>query len=62
MAGFAPLILAGGAFWPPLAVAIAGGVAGATLIAITLVPALHVVVARSTAKRASTERSTAPST
>lgn len=46
MAGFAPLIIAGGAFWPPLAVAIAGGVLGATLIAITLVPAAHGVVAR----------------
>ncbi|MGK0484304.1 MAG: multidrug efflux pump subunit AcrB, partial [Planctomycetota bacterium] len=52
MAGFAPLILAGGAFWPPLAVAIAGGVAGATLIAITLVPGLHAVVARSVVRRA----------
>jgi multidrug efflux pump subunit AcrB len=39
MAGFAPLLIAGGGFWPPLAVAIAGGVAGATLIAATLVPA-----------------------
>ncbi|MEM1452076.1 MAG: efflux RND transporter permease subunit [Planctomycetota bacterium] len=46
MAGFAPLIIAGGGFWPPLAVAIAGGVAGATLIAVTLVPTLHRVVAR----------------
>ncbi|QDV06200.1 Cobalt-zinc-cadmium resistance protein CzcA [Planctomycetes bacterium Poly30] len=56
MAGFAPLIVAGGAFWPPLAVAIAGGVAGATLIAITLVPALHIVVARSVTKRAAKAR------
>jgi multidrug efflux pump subunit AcrB len=47
MAGFAPLILAGGGFWPPLAVAIAGGVAGATLIAVTLVPAAHLLIARS---------------
>lgn len=46
IAGFAPLIIAGGAFWPPLAVAIAGGVLGATLIAVTLVPAAHGVVAR----------------
>ncbi|MDG1491677.1 MAG: MMPL family transporter, partial [Planctomycetota bacterium] len=43
----APLILAGGGFWPPLAVAIAGGVAGATLIAVTLVPAAHLLIARS---------------
>ena len=31
MAGFAPLVLGGGGFWPPLAIAIAGGVAGATI-------------------------------
>ncbi len=41
MAGFAPLILDGGAFWPPMAISIAGGVAGATLLALVLVPALH---------------------
>lgn len=51
MAGFAPLILAGGAFWPPLAIAIAGGVAGATIIAVTLVPAAHGIVGRSMARR-----------
>jgi multidrug efflux pump subunit AcrB len=38
MAGFLPLIIAGGQFWPPLAVAIGMGVAGATLIALGLVP------------------------
>ncbi len=32
MAGFAPLLLAGGGFWPPVAVTIAGGVVGATLL------------------------------
>ncbi|MEP3930220.1 efflux RND transporter permease subunit, partial [Rhodopirellula bahusiensis] len=41
MAGFTPLILDGGGFWPPMAVSIAGGVAGATLLALVLVPALH---------------------
>ena len=41
IAGFAPLIIAGGEFWPPLAVAISGGVAGATLLALVLVPSLH---------------------
>lgn len=43
MAGFAPLILAGGGFWPPLAVAISGGVLGATLLALTFVPALYLL-------------------
>ncbi len=28
MAGFAPLVLGGDGFWPPLRIAIAGGVAG----------------------------------
>jgi multidrug efflux pump subunit AcrB len=37
-AGFLPLLLSGGAFWPPLAVAIGAGVVGATFIALTLVP------------------------
>lgn len=52
IAGFMPLILAGGGFWPPLAVAIAGGVAGATLIAVTLVPATHRAVALARSRRA----------
>jgi multidrug efflux pump subunit AcrB len=38
--GFLPLLLSGGRFWPPLAVTIAGGVAGATLIALTLIPSV----------------------
>ncbi len=41
MAGFAPLILGGGEFWPPLAVSIAGGVAGATILALYFVPSLY---------------------
>ncbi|MGF1491376.1 MAG: efflux RND transporter permease subunit [Microcoleaceae cyanobacterium] len=38
MVGFVPLLLGGGGFWPPLAVAIAGGVGGATLLALYFVP------------------------
>ena len=41
IAGFTPLIIDGGQFWPPLAVAIAGGVTGATLLALSLVPAAY---------------------
>ncbi len=44
MAGFTPLILAGGGFWPPLAVAIAGGVGGATLLALYFVPSAFLLV------------------
>jgi len=46
VAGFVPLLLTGGTFWRPLAVSIAGGVAGATLLALTLVPALFLLVRR----------------
>ena len=44
IAGFAPLIIAGGKFWPPLAVTIAGGVGGVTLMALVLAPALHLIL------------------
>jgi len=40
IAGFVPLVVAGGEFWPPLAITIAGGVGGATLLALYFVPAL----------------------
>ena len=38
IAGFMPLIISGGGFWPPLAIAIAGGVSGATILALYFVP------------------------
>ncbi len=41
VAGFIPLVLAGGGFWPPLAVAISGGVGGATFLALLFVPAAY---------------------
>lgn len=43
--GFVPLILAGG-FWPPLAVAIAGGVGGTTILALFFIPAAYSWVSR----------------
>ena len=46
MVGFAPLVIDGGLFWPPMAVCIAGGVAGATLLALVFVPAAHKIAAR----------------
>lgn len=45
--GFTPLILGGGAFWPPLAVAIAGGVAGATVLALYFIPVFFLLLMRS---------------
>ena len=44
MIGFVPLLLGGGDFWPPLAVAIAGGVGGATLLALYLIPRTYVLL------------------
>ena len=44
--GFIPLLIAGGGFWPPLAITIAGGVGGATLLALYFVPACHLLVYR----------------
>ena len=42
--GFVPLLLGGGGFWPPLAVAIAGGIGGATLLALYLVPSAYLIL------------------
>ena len=44
--GFTPLILGGGKFWPPLAITIAGGVGGATFLALYFVPALYLLLHR----------------
>lgn len=44
--GFLPLIIGGGSFWPPLAITIAGGVSGATLLALYFVPSLYLLCFR----------------
>ena len=44
--GFIPLIVNGGKFWPPLATAIAGGVAGSAIIALYLIPASYAAIQR----------------
>ena len=44
VAGFLPLILGGGGFWPPLATSIAGGVSGATILALYFIPSGYVLV------------------
>ena len=49
--GFVPLLLGGGEFWPPLAIAIAGGVIGATLLALYLIPAAYLIVTKSKDRR-----------
>ncbi|WP_287277504.1 MULTISPECIES: efflux RND transporter permease subunit [unclassified Okeania] len=45
MIGFVPLLVQGGLFWPPLAIAIAGGVGGSTLVALYLVPCSYLLIA-----------------
>ena len=44
MAGFFPLIVSGGEFWPPMAIAICGGMAGATLLALFFLPSLFIAL------------------
>jgi multidrug efflux pump subunit AcrA (membrane-fusion protein) len=46
IAGFIPLLVDGGAFWPPLAVSVAGGGAGATILALYFVPAAWILMRR----------------
>ncbi len=50
--GFMPLILFGGTLWLPLATAVAGGVVGATLLALVFVPCTFTYVARREIRRA----------
>jgi multidrug efflux pump subunit AcrB len=44
MIGFLPLVVAGGKFWPPLAIVIAFGIAFATLLAFYFTPSLYLLV------------------
>ena len=44
VAGFIPLFLDGGELWPPLVICIAGGVGGATLLALFFVPCAYLMV------------------
>lgn len=60
--GFVPLLADGDPFWQPLAIAIASGIAGATLLALYFVPAAYILVrndrSRSTEQRLTTELDT----
>ena len=58
--GFLPLILGGGAFWPPFATAIAGGVLLSTAVSFGFVPPMFALVRRRT-ERASRDVDVAPS-
>lgn len=52
IAGFVPLLISGGPFWRPLAIAIAGGISGASLLALYFVPAAYALIYRPNHKRA----------
>ena len=44
--GFTPLLLDSTGFWPPLAIAIAGGLGGATLLALYFIPSAYLLIHR----------------
>ena len=52
LGGFLPLILAGGGFWPPFAMAIAGGVLLSTVVSFYFVPPAFALVVRTRSRTA----------
>ena len=61
VAGFMPLLLfSGGDFWPPLAIVIAGGVGGASLLALYFVPASYAILRSFPRSSSRSNRSTSP--
>ncbi|MGC1310120.1 MAG: efflux RND transporter permease subunit [Phormidesmis sp.] len=46
MVGFAPLLISGGSFWRPLAIAIAGGIGGSPFLALYFTPAAYLMLHR----------------
>ena len=46
MVGFVPLLISGGSFWNPLAVAIAGGIGGSPFLALYFTPAAYLMLHR----------------
>lgn len=59
IAGFLPLLLDGGGFWPPLATAIAGGVSGATILALIFGPSSYsLLMCRNCSGSADTQKET----
>lgn len=49
--GFIPLVIWGGIFWPPLAISVSGGMLGATLLALFMVPPLFTLIVRRQKRR-----------
>ena len=44
IAGIVPLLISGGPFWRPLAIAIAGGITGSSVMALYFVPAAYALI------------------
>lgn len=61
IAGFVPLLATGGPFWRPLAVAIAGGISGASLLALYFVPAAYALIYRPRKQPSYSGRTSQPS-
>jgi multidrug efflux pump subunit AcrB len=51
--GFIPMIVAGGDFWPPVAISISAGVGGATILSLIFVPCLYFILYQIFPKRTS---------
>lgn len=60
IAGFLPLLMSGEGMWPPLATTIAGGVSGATLLALYFAPSVYILLM--TPRQPSAAQALAPST
>ncbi len=46
VAGFMPLLISGGTFWPPLAIVIAGGVGFSVILSLYFTPAVYALISR----------------
>ncbi|HEY9735797.1 MAG TPA: efflux RND transporter permease subunit [Trichocoleus sp.] len=58
--GFIPLMLDQTGFWPPLAIAIAGGLGGATVMALYYIPSAHLLLSRLQRQRLRKRQELAP--
>ncbi|MEL6130889.1 MAG: efflux RND transporter permease subunit, partial [Cyanobacteria bacterium J06628_4] len=60
IAGFVPLLISGGPFWRPLAIAIAGGITGSSVMALYFVPAAYALIYRRKRTRANINKKQPP--
>ncbi len=56
IAGFIPLLISGDPFWRPLAIAIAGGISGSSILALYFVPAVYLIIKRGSKSKNKTEK------